>query len=663
MARPVVLSNGEMHVGLNRYGLVHDFYYPYVGQENHTAAKHLRHRVGVWVDGQLSWLDDKTWDVKIAYHNDVLVSRITVTHSGLQVAIEFDDFVDSSSNSFMRNIHVINHGDNERDIKLYLHQVFVISDSYGSDTVQYLPDEQAILHYKGHRSFIVGGAHHDGRPIDQYSVGLFGIEGHDGTYRDAEDGELSGNPVEHGRVDSVMGLVFHIKAHSSARCSYWIAAGTLLREARHIHRRIQKNGVLHYLLKTTLYWRHWTKPLKTISERLDGPYAKAFIRSGQLLKSHQDKHGAVIASCDTTMLNYERDSYAYCWPRDGAYVMWPLVRLGYREEPLHFFNFIRRVMHEDGYVMHKYQPDGTVGASWHPYVHDNANIAPIQEDETAIVVFLFGQYYSTHQDRSLLDAYYPTMVKPMANFLAGYIDEDTHLPKPSYDLWEEQFMTTTYTTAVVHAALCEAAVLADVLGDTEASVRWQTVADDMKEAAATRLYDYDRQYFYKGLRRVGGELAADDTVDTASFFGSFMFGLFDVSSDHMQKAYQTLLKTLVADGPGIPRYERDSYHRINDAAPSNGWFITALWHAQYLIEIDQIDQAKSIIDWVLDHALSTGVLSEQVLPDGSQTSVAPLTWSHAELVSTLLDLAMTKKPTSSYEKRDLDEKTNPANRP
>jgi len=25
MARPIVLSNGELHVGINKYGLVHDF--------------------------------------------------------------------------------------------------------------------------------------------------------------------------------------------------------------------------------------------------------------------------------------------------------------------------------------------------------------------------------------------------------------------------------------------------------------------------------------------------------------------------------------------------------------------------------------------------------------------------------------------------------------
>ena len=67
MARPIVLSNGELHVGLNKYGSVHDFYYPYVGFENHAAGPSLRHKVGVYVDGQLSWTDDDSWTFDFHY--------------------------------------------------------------------------------------------------------------------------------------------------------------------------------------------------------------------------------------------------------------------------------------------------------------------------------------------------------------------------------------------------------------------------------------------------------------------------------------------------------------------------------------------------------------------------------------------------------------------
>ena len=40
---------------MDSYNRVRDFYYPYVGQENHVSGN--IHKTGVWVDGSFSWLD------------------------------------------------------------------------------------------------------------------------------------------------------------------------------------------------------------------------------------------------------------------------------------------------------------------------------------------------------------------------------------------------------------------------------------------------------------------------------------------------------------------------------------------------------------------------------------------------------------------------------
>ena len=53
--------------------------------------------------------------------------------------------------------------------------------------MQYLPGDNAILHYRGRRAFVVSAVDDSGEPFDQYTVGIFGIEGKEGTYRDAED--------------------------------------------------------------------------------------------------------------------------------------------------------------------------------------------------------------------------------------------------------------------------------------------------------------------------------------------------------------------------------------------------------------------------------------------------------------------------------------------
>lgn len=636
MSRPVVLSNGHMHVGLNTYGLVHDFYFPYVGLENHAAAKQLRHRIGVYVDGSFSWLDDGSWVIAPNYYGDVLVSQIIATNERLGVRLEFDDCVDSELNAFLRNIHVINMSDDEREIKLFMHQVFVISDSNASDTVQYVPDEPYILHYKGHRVFIVNGAYDDGAPFDDYSVGIFGREGKEGTFRDAEDGYLMKNNVEHGLVDSVIGFALAIRPHSSRRVHYWVSAGRSEREAKRTNEIIKENGVLHHLLTTAKWWSNWVKPVKDLSEKLPEQYRESFVRSALIIKSQLDSHGAVIASTDTTMLNYSRDAYAYCWPRDAAYVLWPLMRIGYTDEILKFFAFARRGLNDRGYLGHKYQADGALGPSWHPYVHANGDIAPpIQTDETALVLFLFGQYYRQHSEAELLDNFYATLVEPMANFLSSFVDK-SGLPLPSYDLWEEKYLTTSYTTALTVAALREATSLADVRSDSEAAGRWSAAAEKMA-ASIDAFYNADKKYFYKGFLDHDGNRQYDDTVDSSSLFGMFMYGLLPLDDQRIADAHQTLRSTLLTYDARVTRYEEDNYCR-QDGRPSNPWPVTSLWYAQFSLENGDPGQARKVLDWVGSIMFSSGVIAEQYSEENQPLSVAPLTWSHAEYMNVLLDM-------------------------
>ncbi|MEP6710540.1 MAG: glycoside hydrolase family 15 protein, partial [Candidatus Saccharibacteria bacterium] len=543
MARPIVLSNGELHVGINKFGLVHDFYYPYVGLENHAAGNSIRHKVGVWVDGQLSWLDeDSGWSFTFHYPHRALIGHTIAKNERIGILLEFDDVVDSGMSAFLRNIHVVNMFDQDRQIRLFMHQAFVIGDSRSNtDTAQYLPENKAILHYRGRRAFVISGfSDNEAEGFDQYTVGLFGIEDHEGSFRDADDGELSFGNVEHGKVDSVLRFSLNVQAHSSARVHYWIAAGTSMREALYIHKQIKKDGFSKRLHQTADWWRDWIAPAEAVALKLPEQHQDMFLKSVMIIKSQIDKRGAVMASTDTTLLHYSRDSYAYCWPRDAAFVLWPLIRMGYKDEPRRFFEFCRRGLHPQGYLMHKYRADGALGSSWHPYIHDGEYGLPIQEDETATVLFVFSQFYQMHGDFQLLHEFYTSMIVPMADFLAEYIDETTGLPTASYDLWEEVLLTTTYTTSTVYAALLAAAELAEVAQDPDNAVKWRSAAEDILAAAHKHLYNPARKSFYKGLSVKDGVITKDDTIDLSSFFGAFMFGLFTVGSDELTSTYETI---------------------------------------------------------------------------------------------------------------------------
>ena len=119
-----------------------------------------------------------------------------------------------------------------------------------------------------------------------------------------------------------------------------------------------------------------------------------------------------------------------------------------------------------------------------------------------------------------------------------------------------------------------------------------------------------------------------------------MFGLYDIDSEEIKSAFDSLspIFGFSPETPGLPRYENDYYHRKNPESLGNWWIITSLWLAQYYSMIDQPERTVAVLHWVKQFAAQSGILPEQIDPgNGSFMSVAPLTWTHAEYLSTLLD--------------------------
>ncbi|MDR0957329.1 MAG: hypothetical protein LBM09_01990, partial [Candidatus Nomurabacteria bacterium] len=471
MARPIILSNGEMAVGLNTTGLVHDLYYPYVGMENHTSQRATRHKIGLFVDGAIHWLDDGTWQVKQKYSLGSMVGWTTATNEWLGIAVSFQDFVAHDMDVFARNIHVVNLTDRQRSVKLFLHQAFIIKESAdGHDTAQYLPamngNEQAILHYKGDRAFVIGGKNiQTGATFDSFSIGCFGNFGderRDGVWRDAEDGELSRNPVERIQTDSILQFNLELASHDSARVHYYLSAGKTIFESQKTFNKFCSRDLLTWLVDTRNHWHKWLAPAERIAEVSVAPeYRENFLSSLLTLKSMTDRRGAIMASLDTEMLNYTRDAYVDCWPRDASYAMEVFLRLGYMNEVKQYLDFMRSVLTDDGYFCQMYLPDGSVGPNSHAWMHDGEAIPPIQADETASVLLLFAKAVKLAVRRggklSEWRKLYEELARPLANFLSDFIDPVTKLPRPSYELWEVRFETTTYTTAITFGALNAAA--------------------------------------------------------------------------------------------------------------------------------------------------------------------------------------------------------------
>ncbi len=642
MSRPVMLGNGGLTIGLNEQGLVNDFYYPYVGLDNLCNARNLSHKIGLWVDGVFSWIDDGKWDIKVDFETDAMVSIITMHNAELMVELSFQDFVDFEYNCFARLINISNKSDKKREIRLFMHQVFQISRAGRADTGLFVPDANYILDYKGRCSLLIYGQNADAAPFDQFAIGNYGIEGKEGTFKDAEDGELSGSPVEHGGVDSVMRFAFEVERETNVQVDYWIIAADSQYRAEKIHNVYLKEKAVVRLMKTRRYWRDWLAIGANGLHTVDKQYLDITKKSLMLIKVHTDKRGGIIASCDSSIYNYGRDYYSYVWPRDGAYAIWPLIRLGFYDEAKMFFEFCRDILTEEGFLMHKYQPDRSIGSTWHPLLHGKRKELAIQEDETAIVIYMLGEFYLRSHDDDFVRNLYTTFIQPAANFLSEYIDEATKLPHASYDLWEERFITSTYSTAVIYQALIVASEFADDFEFPDDGVRWRDIAKLIMQNS-NQFYDTEQGYYRKGLiLQENGSISYDNTLDVSSLYGVMMFGLHDTKTDDIKNTANKINEILTDKSPsgGIARYQHDHYFEISAVYMGNPWLITSLWMAQFHIRNKDIPRARANTDWVIKSALPSGVLSEQVNPvDGSVLSVAPLVWSHAELINTILDLA------------------------
>jgi GH15 family glucan-1,4-alpha-glucosidase len=642
MARPVMLSNGQMMVGLNEHGLVHDFYYPFVGLDNLTTARSVHHKIGIWVDGSLSWIDDGTWQITVNFEADALISNISMKNDNLGVEIQFRDFIDPDHNSFVRRLNISNTSPKQKDIRIFMHQVFQISRSGRADTALFVPDINYILDYKGRCALLIYGQDDNGKCFDQYSVGNYGIEGKEGTFKDAEDGELSGNAVEHGGVDSVMRFSYNLQPGESKSLDYWIIATTSQYECEAVHQKYLKAGINSREIALREYWASWLSIGANGLHKIDKKYLELAKKSMLTIKAHTDKRGGILASGDSSIFNYGRDYYCYDWPRDGAYAMWPLIRLGYREEPKRFFEFCRDTLHRNGYLMHKYQPDRAIGSTWHPLVHDNRTELAIQEDETAIVISMIGEYLDYSKDTEFVLSLYSTLIQPAANFMSRYIDDETSLPHASYDLWEEKFLSNTYTAAITAHSLKRAAQIAELFEYPDDAIFWQKSAERILEGFKL-LFDPEKQSFRKGLLlQQDGTLNFDNTTDISSLYAMLMYTETKTNSASLIQTAAEVERVLLNTGSigGVIRYENDWYMRKSENNPPNPWFVCTLWLAQYYIQINQMEKAKGLMDWSIGLAMSSGTFSEQVDPNnGSPVGVAPLVWSHAEFINTALDFA------------------------
>jgi glucoamylase len=648
MPRDLPIGNGTLLITFDQDYCFRDIYYPCVGKEDHAGGH--KFRFGIWVEGAYAWVN-RDWNLQLGYSQESMITEVKASNDALGVSLQCYDLVDYRENIYLKKVLVRNGLDRPRECRLFFHHDFHILESPIGDTAYYDPDEKAIIHYKGNRYFLMSGIRNGAQGIDQYATGVKEFHGLEGTWKDAEDGRLEGSPIAQGSVDSCLSFSVNVPAHGEQALYYWMVAGKDYTEVSRLNKMVMGHGAEHFITRTDHYWKAWVHKENLNLEALPTRIQELYERSLFLLRTNIDANGAIIAANDSDIQHFARDTYSYMWPRDGAFTAHALDRAGYHGVTRSYFNFCLNIISKgkeaSGYFLHKYNPDGSLGSSWHPWVSNHEKLLPIQEDGTGLVLWALWFHFEKFKDIEFAVKQYENLVIRCGDFLASYRDNKTGLPLPCYDLWEEKWGIHTFTVSAVYAGIRAAEKFVNFFGDARRSRIYQRAADEVKASLEKYLYSKEQNRFLKSITPAkDGSFDIDLTLD-ASIYAPFYFGVFDPDDEKVVNTMNAIREGLwvKTDVGGIARYQGDSYHRVStdtSQVPGNPWFICTLWLAQWYIarakNPKELQEALPILEWVAAKALPSGVLAEQVHPYTNQPlSVSPLTWSHAAFVTTVLE--------------------------
>src|SRR5579883_3313582 len=502
MARELVFGNSQFLANLDGGLNIRDIYYPFVGLYNHVGG--YRCRVGVWTsDAGFAWLDNG-WERKLTYRSGTLVSDCQARHSQLKLSLRIEHCVPPGRNILLQRVAVKNLSDENREVRVFFAADLRIAESDIGDTAFYNPYLRALVHYKRDFYFLISG--YTGQEPDleqngiaQYACGIKEFGGAEGCWRDAEDGALSGNAIAQGSVDSTIALHLALAPRGYGEVYYWIAAGQTFDEVTAVNRGVVERGPAVYLERIRHYWQLWARKDGNEMGELPVEIARLFTSSLLILRTQIDVDGGILAANDFDVTQFNRDTYSYVWPRDGAIISTALTRAGYSTPSSRFLAFCARLLTREGYYLHKYNPDGSLASSWHPWYANGRRELPIQEDETGLVLWALWSFFEHFGEVEFIKPLYRDLIVRAGSFLASYRDPRTGLPQPSWDLWEERRGIHAWTVGCVYAGLVGAAAFAEAFGEIELRDQFMQAAAEIKAGADQYLWQESAGRFVRRI--------------------------------------------------------------------------------------------------------------------------------------------------------------------
>ncbi len=339
-------------------------------------------------------------------------------------------------------------------------------------------------------------------------------------------------------------------------------------------------------------------------------YRRSLLTVAQL----QDRSGAFLAGPPIDARYLHSGGYAYCWPRDGAFIAHALDVAGEPGAARAFFQWALAHQPEDGIWKQRYYADGAIAPCW----------AMHQLDETGTVLWALDRHLRLSPDAELLEAGLAAAGRAFEGI--SHLAVESGWPPSTENLWEDQQGSHLYTLAALLAgaeawleraqALTRAGVV-PLLRTAQARLRevlsgWPT--DARTGALARALVRTDRP-----------ATPLPDFTPDASLLGlSVPFALLEPHDRRLAATVNAVVRALAGPQQRIRRYQHDGYRG------GNPWPLCSLWLAWHYLRAGNPKAAVRLYRQVLLDRTEAGLLSEQVdARTGRALWVVPLPWAHA----------------------------------
>jgi GH15 family glucan-1,4-alpha-glucosidase len=234
----------------------------------------------------------------------------------------------------------------------------------------------------------------------------------------------------------------------------------------------------------------------------------------------------------------------------------------------------------------------------------------LEFDGFGLFLWALRHYERETGDTTLVTENWATVSTKVADALVGLVDPATGLIRPDSSIWETHWngreRAWAYTSLTAARGLCDAAALAERVGDTQNAGRYREAGQKLREAIARRLTD--NSYALASNTR---ELASGRGYSDAAVMDAIAMGLFDPAGKIARGTLTRLDAQLsTSAGAGWARNDDRTDHAAGtDLSPwgseydSAEWVIVDLRGAIAKRMAGDTARADRVLKWVKDQSL------------------------------------------------------------